>query len=129
MPGQPLHALETTMLFRRYMKWVFPFLRYFFHIIKDTFYAQVRLDEIIYPCVYGNRNTGQPFRLFLPMTSIFSICMRTLNLSFLTNEPSRHLKLSKRVSPFLTFVSYSVKRRFTILFLLDPTHLSHGLYF
>jgi len=21
------------------MKWVFPFLRYFFHIIKDTFYT------------------------------------------------------------------------------------------
>lgn len=44
MPDQPLHAPEKIMLLAGYMKWVFPFLRYFFHKIKDTFYTLT--DEI-----------------------------------------------------------------------------------
>jgi hypothetical protein len=47
MPGQPLHAPEKTMPLAGYMKWVFPFLRYFFHKIKDVFYTHKWLrDEI-----------------------------------------------------------------------------------
>jgi hypothetical protein len=34
-----LHAPEKIMPLAGYMKWVFPFLRYFFHKIKDTFYT------------------------------------------------------------------------------------------
>ena len=47
MPDQPLHAPEKIMLLAGYMKWVFPFLRYFFHKIKDDFYTHKWLrDEI-----------------------------------------------------------------------------------
>ena len=47
MPDQPLHAPEKIMLLAGYMKWVFPFLRYFFHKIKDSFYTHKWLrDEI-----------------------------------------------------------------------------------
>jgi hypothetical protein len=47
MPGQPLHAPDKTMPLAGYMKWVFLFLRYFFHKIKNGFYTHKWLrDEL-----------------------------------------------------------------------------------
>jgi hypothetical protein len=37
MPDQSLHTPQENIVLAGYMKWVFPFLRYFFHKIRDPF--------------------------------------------------------------------------------------------